>query len=365
MPSMPIARSTIKLKRRIRLQCFGRLRHALAMKVAFVANPESPNGWYRGIGPMVALKARGHDVRQVWRPGDIFRPEVVDGCDVLHIHRASDRRAMDLARRAKAAGALLVWDNDDDLASVPRNNAGYRTHGGARGARSIVETRKMIRLADLVTAPSRKLVEIYREYGAMHVDLIENYVRDESALVPPSTRDGARIVVGWLGGKEHHVDAERLPIRAALQSVLDANDEVEIVTIGVGLGLRSPRYRHLRAVSFHELDAVLAQLHLGLAPIADLPFNRARSSVKLKEYAVVGVPWLASAIGPYAELGEKQGGVLVPDDQWHDQIERVVTDERRRRKLAKRALKWGRGQTVSANVLEWERRFGAAMARAA
>ena len=39
--------------------------------------------------------------------------------------------------------------------------------------------------------------------------------------------------------------------------------------------------------------------------------NRARSNIKLKEYAAAGACWLASPIGPYVGLGEKQGGRLV------------------------------------------------------
>jgi len=100
------------------------------------------------------------------------------------------------------------------------------------------------------------------------------------------------------------------------------------------------------------------------APIADIPFNRARSNIKVKEYAALGRPWLASPVGPYASLGEKQGGRLVADDGWAAALGRLVEKPRERRKLARQARKWGRTQSVSANANLWEQALTAAIVRA-
>jgi hypothetical protein len=74
------------------------------------------------------------------------------------------------------------------------------------------------------------------------------------------------------------------------------------------------------------------------------------------------VPWLASPIGPYAGLGERQGGRLVTDDHWFEQLDALVRGDRARRKLAKRAQRWGRSQLLSRNVQCWERAFKRAIA---
>ena len=44
----------------------------------------------------------------------------------------------------------------------------------------------------------------------------------------------------------------------------------------------------------------------------------------------------------------------MPDDGWAEAIGRLVEKPRERRKLAKRARKWGREQSMSANVGLWE-----------
>src|SRR5207249_1565318 len=79
---------------------------------------------------------------------------------------------------------------------------------------------------------------------------------------------------------------------------------------------------------FLELPHRIGSFDIGLAPLADLPGNRARSDIKVKEYAASGVPWLASPVGPYVQLGEEQGGRLVPDDLWFEALDRLVSRRR-------------------------------------
>jgi len=217
-----------------------------------------------------------------------------------------------------------------------------------------------VQLADAVTTTSGPLADCYRDFGARSVHVLENYVPDAAAEV--DSRGGQRVVVGWTAASEHRYDHDALRLREVLQRLLDTHPQVEVRGIGIPLGLRGDRYTNLGLVQFTELPRAVAGFDVGLAPIADNAFNRARSNVKLKEYAAAGVPWLASPIGPYAGMGEKQGGRLVPDDRWYEEIERLVLDHRGRRKLAKRAKKWGRSQVISKHVGAWEQMLKDAVA---
>src|SRR5206468_163264 len=81
--------------------------------------------------------------------------------------------------------------------------------------------------------------------------------------------------------------------------------------------------------------------------------------------AASGVPWLASPIGPYVGLGGGQGGRLVPDDQWFEAMEQMVTNERERRELAGNAETWARGQMIETAADRWEQVLADAAGREA
>lgn len=333
------------------------------MRVVFVVDDTMVNGIYRSIVPMLALEARGHQTRQLDPSADRTWAGLVRWCDVLHIHRVCDEGVVGLARSAKEQGVAVVWDDDDDVTKIARDMPGYRTSGGIVGQRRLTARRRIFELADLVTTPSEHLAGIFRAGGASRVRVIENYVGDETARARDPSSD--TLVVGWTGGSEHRHDVERLPLRTALQRLLDACPDVRVHTIGTALGLEHARYGHVKRVEFRRLLREVSAFDIGIAPIAaELPINQARSNVKLKEYAAAGVPWLASPIGPYAGMGERQGGRLVADDQWFEQLERLVRDKRARRKLAKRAERWGRGQTITRNAHLWEDEFTNAISRA-
>jgi glycosyltransferase involved in cell wall biosynthesis len=324
------------------------------MRIAYAARTTSANGFYRGIGPMSALaQDGGHRVRRL--PVETNQPAKgveLGELDVLHVHRFCEERTLRLARAAKESGATVVWDNDDDLGMMPKSVVNHREWTGYAWDRRLAEMRRLFRFTDLVTTPSEPLAERLRSLGAPRTEVIENFVDDPFTRMERPPHDG--VTIGWVAGLEHVMDVERLPIRDVLQRLLDERPDVAVASIGLGLGLRGDRYHHIDGVMLVELPGYLANFDIGIAPLSDLAFNRSRSNVKLKEYAAVGTPWLASPIGPYAGLGEQQGGRLVADDDWHAALARLIDKPRERRKLAKRAAAWGAGETLSKNAHRWE-----------
>lgn len=331
------------------------------MRIAFLPDGASPNAAYRSIGPMDALAARGHEVHQLDTARIDAWPEALRWCELLHVHRVCDNGAVELARAAKQAGAAVVWDDDDDVTRPPKGMTGRGIARGHKGARRLAARGRLFQAVDLVTTPSAVLADAFREGGAPDVQVIENYVLDRF-LGGRLPRQGIRI--GWVAGEEHRLDLEHVPLRSALERLLDAHLDVHVTTIGVRLDLASDRYAHVRVVPFAELLSRVSAFDVGVAPLSpEVGINHARSNIKLKEYAAVGVPWLASPIGPYAGLGEKQGGRLVADDRWFEELDALVRGERARRKLAKRAARWGREQLLSRNAARWEQAFAHALER--
>jgi glycosyltransferase involved in cell wall biosynthesis len=250
-------------------------------------------------------------------------------------------------------GTRITYDNDDNLAAIPKESPNYKRAGGLAGVRAHAQTVALARLAQVFTTTNDRLAEAYRRGGVERVEVIGNFLGPR-AYHPPRRHDG--IVVGWFAGVEHYADAARLKVVDALQRLTAAHENVRVECIGTDLRLPAS-YSYSKGFPLLELPAHIAGFDIGIAPLADIPINWTRSDVKLKEYAACGVPWLASPIGPYLGHGEAQGGRLVSDDEWLEALERLVTRERERQQLASNASRWASAQTIEVVTDKWEEVF--------
>ncbi len=323
------------------------------MRVAIVTSERIVNSVYRAL-PLLELRRSGAEVH-LDAEGAAMSGGRLRGFDVVHVFRYHERETRRAVRALREAGTAIVWDNDDDLSS-PNKMRTQQVHA------QLVE---MLQLAHVVTTTSPVLAEQYREWGAAEARVIENYLPDYYAAERRPRAGGEGLTIGWTAAGEHAHDLRALGLRATLERLLARHPQLHVVSAGVQLGLTKDRYTYTEVVQYQDLAQYVGTFDVGIAPIADVPFNRAKSNVKVKEYAAMGVPWLASPIGPYAGLGEKQGGRLVPDDGWDEALERLVGDERARRKLAKRGVKWANGERLRRNLDHWDAAMRRAVAIAA
>ena len=316
--------------------------------------------YYRGLYPLEAMMRRGHEI--VWPELESGDPRVdeLGDCDVIYVFRRSE----DAVRRAlaplAARGVGIVWDTDDDLSAIPRRSPTYKTHGALRGQRRFAETLRMARLAHVMMASTDVIREKYASNGISGIEVVENH------LPPKIKRKSARhdgLVIGWIAAMEHQQDVIEMRMREVLEAVLAEHPDVRVESVGVDIGL-ADRYTRTAATHFSKLPDHMARYDIGLAPIVDIPFNLARSNIKVKEYAASGVPWLASARGSYVGLGEAQGGLLVEDHEWGEAIDALIRDKRRRKKLSRAGKSWAKTQTVDRLADRWEAILHAAAARA-
>lgn len=329
------------------------------MKLGFICEP-SNNAYYRVIVPMRALEQRGHTV--AW-PATLDQDTPMGRlaqCDLVLCHRRVGR-AKDLQRLSEL-GVAVAFDNDDNYAASDLSDGGRGLAGHRRNRELFRDMLKMAALADLATAPSEVLAEIYRRAGVENVAVLENHLeRTMFGFGSTSPHDG--VVVGWVAAEEHSVDLDHVPVVDALKRLLAAHDDLRVLTVGLRLPLHDDRYEHIVDVPYPRLLTAIGRMDIGIAPLADIPFNHSRSNVKLKEYASGAAAWLASPVGPYASAGEKQGGQLVANDDWFDALDGLLRAPRTRKRLAKRALRWAKQETIDRHVDRWEKAFMATIER--
>jgi glycosyltransferase involved in cell wall biosynthesis len=326
------------------------------MRIAVFANDGEMSSFYRAFEPVTELARRGHQVHVNGKGGTVV-PQIHD-FDVALISRYQGMGAQKLLEQLRKLGLAVVWGHDDAVDLNPFLNA-----RALEVQRRKSEIRAMLSLADVVTTTSEPIAERYREMGATSVHVIENYLGEHYADLQRPPHDG--LVIGWAAWVDHQHDWKELGLHAVFTRLLERHPRLRVESVGL-IDLQLPRERYVRsdAVPFEQLGRQLVRFDIGIAPIVDHAFNRARSNIKVKEYAAAGVPWLASPIGPYADLGEKQGGRLVPDDGWERALDELIRTDRLRRKLAKRGRKWAATQLLAGNIDRWECAFREAIERA-
>ncbi|HEX5146861.1 MAG TPA: hypothetical protein VFV85_07540 [Conexibacter sp.] len=311
-----------------------------------------PSSSYRAVHPLTELTRRGNLVATYTEeaeltPSDEDLEMVLEDFDVAFIGRYTQPEAVELARRLTAGGMGVVWDYDDDVV-----NPDYRA--GFDGLRELV---------DVITTTNEALAERYRELGARTVLAVPNFITRPSLATPRQRHDGT--VLGYIGWIDHQDDWDELGLQGVVEDLLDVHPDLRVESVGpIDLGLPADRYRSHGVLRFDQLPQAIAGFDVAIAPLIDKPGNATRSDIKLKEYAVAGVPWLASPFGPYAGFGEDQGGRLVADDAWFDALNDLLNDGRAQKKLAKRGQKWAKDQTLERNVGYWVEAFETAIARA-
>jgi hypothetical protein len=252
----------------------------------------------------------------------------------------------------RAAGAAVVVDIDDDLGSIhPRNPAYEAMHPRHVGKVDPV-TREVRRhswryLADacrdatLVTVSTPALLARYAAHGRGRV--LDNYLPDLYYGVPHE--DSA--VVGWPASLHSHPD-DPSAVGGAVARLYADGTAFRVVgdPTGVGAAFGLPEDPSGRSgVDVGAWPSAVAELGIGIAPLADTRFNACKSWLKPLEMSALGVPWVASPRAEYARLARRGGlheaGALADTPRrWYRELNRLVQSEglRRERAEAGRAL---------------------------
>jgi len=311
------------------------------MNIAAFFWGQHPSSNYRALHPMTELARRGNLVATYMDQADLTPTDeqldvVAEDFDVAYIARYIEPEAVQLARRLAERGMAIAWDYDDDVVRAERR-AGFDA---------------MAEIVDVVTTTNDKLAARYREIGARTVVVVPNFLTRASLLHPRRRHDGT--VVGYIGWIDHQDDWDGLGLGEIVEDLLDIHPDLRIESVGpIDLGLPADSYRSHGILNFDQLPQAIAGFDVAIAPLIDKPGNATRSDIKLKEYAIAGVPWLASDYGPYEGFGEEQGGRLVQDDGWFDAIHGLLCDGKAQKKLAKRGQKWAKELTLEGNAGIW------------
>ena len=270
-----------------------------------------------------------------------YRADII----ATHRHALPDLAAADaLASHCRSYGISLLYDLDDDLIDVPPDHPDAEL---LRARAAPVE--RMIRRASAVWVSTPALRE--RLARLRNDTLVVPNGLDErlwSNAPPPRPAPAGPVRVLCMGTATH--DRDLALIGPALARICaEFGERVSVDIVGVtSRGDLPPGVNRLdvpsaATVSYPAFVNWITRRNgwdIGLAPLTETAFNRAKSAIKALDYAALGMPTLASDIGPYrGSIADGPGGLLVPNtpEAWYAAISRLVRNPGLRRILAEGA----------------------------
>jgi glycosyltransferase involved in cell wall biosynthesis len=217
----------------------------------------------------------------------------------------------------------LVYDTDDATYLRPS----FTPNTPFQRLRRFDKVAEVVRHARWVSVATEPIAAWARQYNA-NVSVVPMAL-DLNAYVPSRRRSATPLVLGWAGtaGGLRYLDKlapvlRTLGDRAIIRVVSGGFPNVRLS----GVPLDARPWRGIND---------LRDFDVGLLPLDDSQFERAKFPFKLLQYFALGLPVVASRVGIAAEvIKDGENGLLASSEQeWHAALCRLIEDAGLRRKL--------------------------------
>lgn len=251
-------------------------------------------------------------------------------------------------RAATQRGLPVLVELDDDIWHLAKHNP---AHGYWRqeGRETLV---RAIQQADHVLVSTPALADVVAQHGRRRrqdITVAYNHLHDAvwgaqllDTLTPKPDPLG-RTVLGWQGSPTHSTDfTVALP---ALVTILREYPRVVLRFFGsVPESIRGvidpTRFEWAKGVPFEEYPLSLKAMgfDIMLAPLTPSKFNESKSNLRWLEASALGLPTVASDVGPYRAIVHGETGLLArTTDEWIAALRRLIEDAEERRAMGARA----------------------------
>jgi len=290
--------------------------------------------------------------------------------EIVVLQRWMHRDSAGHIRAAREAGQVIINDVDDWFDGLdPANQAFDHTHPKTNPDSNRDHYRRALAASSLITASTEYLAGRIRRLGAP-VTVVRNAIRTQDYDIEMPTSETTGLVVAWVGGISWRSgDLETIApwfgrwLRENGCTFLHHGAHPgQTSSAWEMLGLDDDLVEGWRPMVPPHLYGrqLMAGFDIGIVPLADVPFNQAKSWIKGLEYATAGIPFVASLTDEYAALG---AGITAkrPRD-WMRAMDRML-DPQVRLDQHMNGLLASQRQDIGHRWVDWEKAYSDALGR--
>ncbi len=336
----------------------GRRRLNVTLVVPKAKRPTSST-YIRLLGPM-SLPGFGPMGLDIVDEKGIWVSPRTDVCIVQRTAFGDAAVAQRFLADARRVGCLVIVDSDDAFGVLDPDHPQY-----AQQAERASILDDVMREADEVWLSTDDLLALHPLPTARVVrntlDLPRWTRRRDVAA--PTADEPLRVL--YMGTATH--DGDFAMVEPSLDRLHESHPgQFEVHVVGIGKGLPDKPWMDVLArpqtayPQFVPWLVGLGPFDIGLSPLLDSPFNRAKSDIKCLDYLALGSFPVVSDVLPYrvAELDDHIHRVANDGDSWFAELERLVVDRgalragaARRRAAADDYLAASRSAEITARLL--------------
>lgn len=307
------------------------------------------SGWQKRIRNKVVL----NQLEAILRVGDLSVWQITINRDVLAFLRCAKDLSNNQWFQATGTRKAFITEIDDNIFDIPSGNVASHPYQPNSEAEWIGQ--KQIELSDALICSTQFLLDkmkvMFPEKPAYLVpNSIDFDVWDTVAPLPdfPKKEDGC-LRIGYTGCSNHRKDLELIkePLSAILKEfphvrflMTPQPDQDGFFTGWEGIpnmGMVS------KWVYIDQYPAFLKSwdLDIGIAPLKDNDFNRAKSNLRWLEYSAIHIPTVASRVYPFKNSvrAGQDGLICNTSQQWYDALKMLILDAQKRKDIGEAAYR--------------------------
>jgi len=300
--------------------------------------------------------------------------------DAVQFNRFYEGSLIKEIRALKALGKKIIYETDDNYDGIDETHPFHKIAKYAKPS-----WWELVREADAIIVSTPYLEERMRSKGiAKRIYVIPNSI--DLTMYPERKGRNKKLRIGFQGSNIHSVD-----LLMVIDAIADLQKEYgfEFYIFGIddkpfkklykfvteeykerfewtdafkGLyeKLQGMKYKHIPTVPYDDYRKKLAELNLdiGICPLKDTEFNRAKSCLKFYEYAAVMTCVLASNVIPYNTEMSEEDLVKNRYHGWKRKLRKLIEDKDYRMKRTIEQINWlAKNRNLENMKWEWNKAY--------